>query len=133
MSDQLHRGIALGRAIAADRVQGVARHTFRVHADQNVLAVSDLAHNQRDVRVLVDRGAIRDPFEVSEQRGQIEIGDFLDEFLRTHAVRDKILYGNQFELVPVGVTAQTLQAFHRSVVGHNFADDAGGVESREPR
>ena len=48
------------------------------------------------------------PLKFPNAVGRSNSAIFLNEFLRAHAVRDEILYGNQFELVPVGVTAQAL-------------------------
>ena len=51
LRDALHRRLELRAAIAADRMQHVAGQALRVDADEHVLAVADVAADQRHVRL----------------------------------------------------------------------------------
>ena len=54
LGDPLHRRVELRAAVAARRVEDVAGQAARVDAHQHVLAVADLALDQRDVGLAVD-------------------------------------------------------------------------------
>src|SRR5579862_89196 len=106
--DQLHSAVALRRTVAADGMQRVAGHAFGVDADEDLFSVSDLPHDQRDVRVLVNRRGVADAFPFSKHRRKIEFGDALDELFGAHPVRDKILYRDQPQAMAIRVRAQAL-------------------------
>ena len=46
-------------------MQRIARHAFRVDANENLLTVADVAHNQRQVRIFVDARVECDAFPVA--------------------------------------------------------------------
>src|SRR5579884_364346 len=50
-----HRAVPLGGTIAPDGMQRIAGQTLGVHAHHQILAVADIAHDERDVRIVVDR------------------------------------------------------------------------------
>ena len=52
--DAGHRGLELRAAVAARRMKHIAGQALRVHADQHVLAVLDVAAHERDVRFAVE-------------------------------------------------------------------------------
>ena len=57
----------------------------------------------------------------------------LDELLRPAAVLDQVGDGDQRQAVPLAVRDQVRHAGHRPVVVHDLADDACGIQPREPR
>ena len=56
--DALQGGLQLGAAVAAQRVEDVAGQALGVDADEDVLAVADVAVDERDVLDAVDGGAV---------------------------------------------------------------------------
>src|SRR5690606_37891201 len=53
LRDALHGGVQLGPAVAALGVQDVAGEAFGVDADEDVVAVADVAQDHRDVLAAV--------------------------------------------------------------------------------
>ena len=51
----LHRAVELHAAVAAQRAEHVAGEALGVHADEDVLAVADLAPHERDVLRAVEQ------------------------------------------------------------------------------
>src|SRR6185369_16302408 len=68
--DHAHRFVQLPPAVTAQRVEDVAGETLRVHAGHDVLAVADLAVDQRDVLVIVDIVAIAHDLPLTVLRRQ---------------------------------------------------------------
>ena len=64
----------LGAAVAAQGVEDVAGQALGVDADQDVLAVADLAVDEGDVLDAVDGGAVAVRREVAEGGGQADLG-----------------------------------------------------------
>ena len=73
--------------IECKHVAGQAR---RVHAHEHVLAVADVAADQRDVRLVVDLVLERVHAEVAVVGRQLRRRDALDERLGAHPVLDQI-------------------------------------------
>ena len=56
--DQVERGVQLRAAVAAKRAEHVAGQALRVHADQDVLGARDVAHDERQVLLVVEDGLV---------------------------------------------------------------------------
>ncbi len=73
------------------------------------------------------------PFQSPIVVGQRELCNAFDEFLGAQTIGDQILHGDQLEAVAIGVAAQSFEALHRAVVGHDLANHARGIKARKPR
>ena len=129
--DNFHCAVALCRTIAAQRVQGVTRETFGVNAYEQVFAVADLAHYQCDVRVSVDRIFKRISGPLAQLRRKRKFSDPVQQFFGTPSVSDEIFDRDEFERMFFREFDQTIEAFHRAVFRHDFADDARRIKSRQ--
>src|SRR5690606_26297055 len=85
--DPAHRGVELLAAVAAERVEDVARQTFGVHSDEHVLLPRDVALDERDVLAVVDLVLEGDDPERAGRRGQHRLRDPADEPLVPEPVR----------------------------------------------
>ena len=77
--DALQGGLQLGAAVAAQGVEDVAGQALGVDADQDVLAVADLAVDEGDVLDAVDGGAVA----VRRERRRSAVGSWVSASRRT--------------------------------------------------
>ena len=131
--DPRERVLELLAAVAAERVEDVARQALGVHAHEHVLLARDLSLHHRHVMLVVDQRAEADHVEVAELRGQPGLDDALDQLVVAAPVGDQV--GDRDHLQPVlrAVALEVGHARHRAVVVHDLADHAGRVEAGEPR
>ena len=104
-----------------------------MHADENVLAVADLAADERDVRLAVDLVLEGIHAEHAELGRQLGGGDALDQRLGPHAVLDQIRDRDHQQAVLLRELRQLRHARHRAVLVHDFADDAGRIQPGDSR
>ena len=86
-------------AIAAQRVEDVARQALRVHADEHVVLAGDVALDHRDVVLVVDAASGSRRPEVAEAGRQRGRHDALDELVVAAPVGDQV--GDRDHLQPV--------------------------------
>ena len=131
--DARERVLELLAAVAEERVEDVARQALGVHADEDVLRALDVALHERDVLLVREELAVRDRLELAELGRQPHRDDALDELLHAPAVLDEVGDGDHLQVVALAERREIRDAGHRPVVVHDLADDAGGIEAREPR
>ena len=102
-------------------------------ADQHVLAVADVALDERDVRLLVEDALERGDAEVAVSGRQRRGRDAAHQRLGAHPVLDQIRDRDHQQLVPLRELRQLRHAGHRAVLVHDFADDAGRIEAGDAR
>ena len=115
--DQLHRDLELLAAVAAQGAEDVAGDALAVHADEDGLGRRDVAHDQGDVLVGVDGGAVGVEREVAELRREDGLGDALDEALALGAVGDELVDADDLEAV---LAAKRLRSGRRIIVPSGF-------------
>ena len=130
LGDPLHRRVELRAAVAARRVEHVAGQAARVHAHQHVLAVADVSLDQRDVGLAIDEALVGDDAELAVLGRQRRRRDAPDQRLGPHPVLDQIGDRDHQQLVPLRELRQLRHARHRAVLVHDFADDAGRIQTR---
>jgi hypothetical protein len=114
---------------AASRAENVAREAFAVDADENGLAVGDIALDQREMVLLVHGGAVEEEVERAVIGGQFDALLELDELFAAAAMLDEIEDGAELELVLFLEFEEIGQARHGAVVLDDLAEDAGGIEA----
>src|SRR6185295_856843 len=138
--DEVERGFHLLAALAAERMEDVAREAFGVDPDRDGLALhdrltvllgADVAHAHRDVEVLVDLRLVEVDAERAEARRQVRFHDLLDEPLLLAAVLDQLGDGRGLELVLPGELEEIGQPGHRAVFLEDLDDHRRGPEPRE--
>ena len=88
--DLRERMLELLAAVAAERVEDVARQALRVDADEHVLGALDVALHERDVRLAGERLAVGDGREVAVHGRHAHRRRALDELLRSAPVLDQV-------------------------------------------
>jgi hypothetical protein len=104
-----------------------------VHADEHVLGALELAAHERDV-VLGGENlpeGKRGEFSIS---GRKTYGrNALDQLLGPASVLDQVGDGHHLQAVPPAVRNEVGDARHRSVVVHDLAQHAGGIQPGQAR
>ncbi len=126
------RLLELLAAVAAERVEDVAGQALGVDADEHVLGSVDLAADERDVVLAGQLLAERDRLELAVRGRQMDRRRALDELLGSAPVLDEIGDGDQLDVVALAELDEVGDARHRPVLLHHLADDARGIEAREP-
>ena len=129
--DRGERGLELLAAVAAERVEDVAREALGVDADEHVVA--DLSQHESEVVAAGERLAKGDRVEGAVLRRQAHGHDALDELLRPPPILDQVGDGDHPQPVLLAVRHEVRDAGHRPVLVHDLADDAGRDEPGEPR
>ena len=124
------RQLELLAAVAAERMEDVARETLRVDTDEHVLLPVDLAPHERHVVLAAQLLAERDRDELTVCRREADARRSLDELLVTATVLDQV--GDRDHLQPVtgAVRDEVGHPCHRPVVVHDLANDARGSDAR---
>ena len=99
--DHRQRRLELLAAIAAQRVEDVARQALGVDAHEHVVAARDVALDHRHVVLVVDERPVADRGELAERGRQLRRHDPLDEPLRAPPVGDQV--GDRDHLQPVAL------------------------------
>ena len=118
-------------AVAAGAGEHVSGETLAVDTYQDGVVAGDIALDQGHVLVLADRAVIGDSLELSVGGWETGLGDALDELVVTHAKRYEVGDGDYLEGVLIGKLGEVRKPGHGAVFVHDFADDAGGVETGE--
>jgi len=100
---------------------------------QDWLGGIDLAHHQHQMLGVIDQVAIDERAELAERGRQLRFRDSLDHRLVAQAILDDIGDGDYLEPVHARELDQVVAPRHGSVFLQNFADDAGRLQTREPR
>ncbi|CAM5344126.1 hypothetical protein SVIOM74S_08567 [Streptomyces violarus] len=129
--DTGQRGVELGAAVAAGGAEDVAGEAFGVDADQDVVAVADVAVHEGDVLDAVDGGAVAVGREGAVGGGQLGPGLAADGGFAATAVGDQILDRDDRQAVLAGEGDQLGQAQHRAVLPGDLDDRAGRAQARE--
>ena len=114
-------------------MEHVARQALRVHAHQHVFALAQVSLDQRHVGLAIEKALVGDDAELPVFGGQRRRGRAPDERLGPHPVLDQIGDRDHQQLVLPGEPRQLRHARHRAVLVHDFADDAGRIETGNPR
>ena len=131
--DPRQRGFELLAAVAAQRVEHVAREAFRVDPDEHVAGAFDVALDERDVVLAIDQRAVAERDELTERRRQLRGDDALDQLLVPAPVGDQVRDRDHLQTVLPAVHREVLAAGHRAVLVLDLADHAGRVEPGEAR
>src|SRR5258705_3174816 len=131
--DTRHRRLELRAAVAARGVKDVAGQALRMHPDEHVLALADVAAHQRDVGHVVDGVLVGEDLEVAVLGWQLRVRGTLDETLGPHPVLDQIGDRDHRHRVLAGELRQLRHTGHRAVLVHDFADDACRIQAGHPR
>ncbi len=123
----------LGSTVAALRPEDVAGKALRVHPDQHVLPVTDVAAHQRDLLGPVDQVAVAERLERAEVGGKPRLGDSLHLTLVVAPVADQVSDRHQSQVVLVGELPQLGPALHRAVVVDQLGDRPGRGQPGQPR
>ena len=123
--------VQLRSAVTAQRTQHVAGQALGVDPDQNVLAVTDVAVDQRDQLAVGDRADVADGAELALRQGKSGVGDLADLHLARAAVGDQVGDRDQRQPVPAGEHPQLGQPRHGAVVVDDLAQHAGRGEPGE--
>ncbi len=127
------RRVELQTAVAPRRVEHVARQTARVHTHHHVLPVADLPLDERHVGLAVDHALEGDDPEIPMLGWQCRRRDAMNQRLGSHPVLDEIRDRDHQQLVLLRELRQLRHARHRAVVVHDFADDAGRIQTGDAR
>jgi hypothetical protein len=125
------RGGELAAAIAALRVEHIARQAFGMHADEGGFFRIDHAAGQREVMGGVGGNAIEMAVELAEIRGHLDRFLAHDEFLGASAVFDELGDGAGLESVAFLIVAQIADAGHGAIVVDDFANHGSFRQSGE--
>ena len=129
--DGLHGRVELHAAVAAQRVEHVAREALGVHAHEHVALALDRATHHRDVLLAVEHRLVHVRGEVAPRRRDARLGDPTDELLVLAAVLDELGDRDHQEPVLLAELDQVRDPRHRPVVVHDLAEHAGGVHARQ--
>ena len=132
VGDRPQRKVGLLPAVASKAVEHVAGQTLAVDPDESGGVRAHLAHDQRNVVVLVDDAPVRDGGELAVCGRHLRLGDPLDHLLVAAAVGDDVGDGDDVDAVLLGEVLQLRHPCHRAVVVHDLADDAGRVKAGHP-
>ena len=102
-------------------------------AHEHVLLARDLALDDGDVALAVERALIRLDTEVTVAARKVDIGNLLDEALRALAVLDERLDRDDVEAVLFCKLLEFRRAHHVPVVRHDLAAKPRRIESRQAR
>ena len=131
--DRGQRGVQLRPAVAAQRAEHVAGQALGVHPDQHVLAVAEVAVDQRDVLGVVEVGARSRPRGTSP----CSVGSRASATRSTcRSVRRRYAMRSAMEISASPCSsakrAQLRQAHHGAVVVDQLAEHAGRPQPGEP-
>ncbi len=104
---------------------------MRVHPDQHVLFTRHMAMNQDKMRFRSNFAGIEHGSKLSRRRRDAPFTAAVNILFIAQAVADEIGHRDHLEIVFRAKFAQLRHARHGAVFVHNFADHAGGVESRQ--
>ena len=98
-------------------------------ADERRSGPIELSANERDVLIVVDIAAVGDHAEIAVAGGQNGFGDAAHVAFVLHAVADEIGYREHLHVVFAAKIDELRHTRHGAVFIHDFADDAGRIES----
>ena len=131
--DQVERGVQLRAAVAAQRAEHVAGQALGVHADEDVLGAGHVAHDEREVLLVVEHRLVHEGTELAALRRDAGLGDQPDQLLVLAAVADEVGDGDEREVVLLGEALEVGQAGHlRLVLGHDLAQAPRRATARRP-
>jgi hypothetical protein len=104
--DPFEGQLELLAAVAAERMEDVARQALRMDADEDVLLALHLALDERNVVLAGERLAEGDGREVPVGGRQADRGHPLDELFGLPAVLDQVLDRDHLDPVPLAVRDQ---------------------------
>src|SRR5262249_35470852 len=129
--DHLQRPVQLAASIVAQRAKDVSEHALRMHADEHAFFWIYLTHHESQMSVRVDVVCKHDRLELAVDRRHARGRGAMDQ----HFIRDPIAYDvgdrNDFYVVLIGKLPELRQPGHRTVVVHDFADDARRCHTRD--
>ena len=136
--DPLHRHLELLPAVAAPRVEDVAREALAVDPDERrlparALARPEFAHRERDVRLARHGRLVEVQVEVAAGGRELHGRGALDELLRPAAVPDDVGDRGDLDAMLLGELDEVRQPRHAAVVAYDLADDARRRETRHAR
>ena len=129
----LHGRVELRTAVAPGGMEDLAGQTAGMHPYEHVVAVSDVAPHERQVRLAVDDALERHQLEITVVGRQLRRRHLPHQPLVAHAVLDQIGDRDHEQLVPACEPSQLRHPSHGAVVVHDLADDADGMETGNPR
>src|SRR3954452_10519791 len=127
--DDLHGGLQLLSAIAAQGVQSVAGQAGRVDADEHVVLALRFAHHQGDVGEVVYLVLVGAQAELAERGRQFRLDGAADLGLVGVAVLDDLGHRHELHVVLLGELLQVGYPGHRPVLFHNLADHTGRLHA----
>ena len=104
-----------------------------MHAHEHVVALADVAADQREVRLLVDHAFEAVDAERAVLGRKVGFRDFRHQAFGPHPVADQIGDRDHQQLVPLRELRERRHARHGAVVVHDFADHAGRRQARDAR
>ena len=133
LGDSFERAAHELLAIAAGRAEEVPVGAMRMHPNQHLFVIRNIAADQREVRLGADLACVENGAEFAEFSGDASCGAAVNVAFMPQAVADQVGHRDHFEAVLRAEFPKLRHARHGAVLVHDFADDAGGVESGEPR
>ena len=131
--DEVHRRIELPAAVTAQRLEDIAGETIRVDANQRVLAVSDLAVDERDMLLLVDVVLVADDPPRAMIRRQPRFGDRMHKALVLEAMGHDLRYGDERDSVLLRELLELWAPRRCPVLVENLANHTRRQPSSQPR
>ena len=113
-------------------LEDVAGQALGVDPDEDVVAVAEVAVDERDVLDAVDGGAVAVRGELAEGGRQPDLGLAADGRLGGAAVGDQVLDGDDRQAVLAGERDQLGQPQHHPVLAGDLDDRAGRAQPGEP-
>src|SRR5262245_13038834 len=134
LSDGFHRAFKRGVAIAAGRTEYVPHQAVRVHANEYWRgALVDVPTNKRDVRLAtIHLAFIRHQSELAVKSSDQCFSYAVNVALVRHAIAYEFGNGEHLHLMLTAESDEVRDARHRSIVLHDFANNAGRNHAREP-
>ena len=125
---QLHGGLQLVAAVAAQGVEDVAGDAFGVDPHQDRFVGADLPLHQGHVLVVVHVVVVGDGGELPKVGGQLDRGPAVDEGLVPQPVFHQVGDGGDLDIMLRGKFLQVRHPGHGAVVLHDLADHRGALQ-----
>src|SRR2546421_10586141 len=113
-------------------MKDIAGQTLGMDANEDARLALNVAFHEGKMPLAGQLLAERDRSEIAVRGRQADARQTFDELLRAAAILDEIGDGDQLQPVLLAVRNEIRYTRHRPVLVHDFADDAGRDESREP-